>query len=91
MVPSLNNLQIFLLKEKKLVLFYGYATDGIIRSDQALLSDATGLPLTYGGIPLRVGDVNFVDQNGDGDINEQDKTIIGNPNPDYTFGFGYFF
>jgi hypothetical protein len=35
-----------------------------------------------------VGDVNFVDQNGDGDINEQDKTIIGNPNPDYTFGFG---
>lgn len=69
-------------------LFYGYATDGIIRSDQALLSDATGLPLTYGGIPLRVGDVNFVDQNGDGDINEQDKTIIGNPNPDYTFGFG---
>ena len=25
-------------------LFYGYATDGIIRSDQALLSDATDCP-----------------------------------------------
>lgn len=69
-------------------LFFGYATDGIIRSDQELESPATSQPLTYGGVPLRVGDVNFVDQNGDGDINEADKTIIGNPNPDYTFGFG---
>ena len=69
-------------------LFFGYATDGIIRTDEQLVSDATGQPLTYGGVPLRVGDVNFVDQNGDGNINEADKTIIGNPNPDYSFGFG---
>ena len=69
-------------------LFFGYATDGIIRTDEQLISEATGDPLTYGGTALAVGDVNFVDQNGDGDINEADKTIIGNPNPDYTVGFG---
>ncbi len=28
------------------------------------------------------GDTHFIDQNGDGEINEQDKVIIGNPNPD---------
>jgi len=69
-------------------LFYGYATDGIIRTDEQLISPDTGVALTYGGSALSVGDVYFVDQNGDGDINEADKTIIGNPNPDYTFGFG---
>ncbi len=29
------------------------------------------------------GDTHFIDQNGDGEINEQDKVIIGNPNPDF--------
>lgn len=28
------------------------------------------------------GDTHFIDQNGDGEINEQDKVIIGDPNPD---------
>ena len=69
-------------------LFFGYETDGIIRTDEQLTNTESGDPLNYGGTALSVGDVNFVDQNGDGDINESDKTIIGNPNPDYTFGFG---
>ena len=33
------------------------------------------------------GDVNFVDQNGDGVINNEDKVVIGNPHPDFTYGF----
>ena len=69
-------------------LFYGLETNGIIRTDAQLNATTSGIPLKYKGTDLRVGDVSFVDQNGDGDITDADKTIIGNPNPDYTFGFG---
>lgn len=33
-----------------------------------------------------VGDYIFEDVNGDGKITEEDRTYIGNPNPDFTFG-----
>lgn len=33
------------------------------------------------------GDVKYVDVNNDGAIDERDKTVIGNPHPDFTFGF----
>ncbi len=35
------------------------------------------------------GDARFVDKNGDGVIDDQDKFILGNPFPRYTFGFTY--
>ena len=33
------------------------------------------------------GDLRFVDLNHDGKINSSDQTIIGNPNPKFTYGF----
>jgi len=33
------------------------------------------------------GDLRYVDLNKDGTINEDDKTMIGDPNPDFIFGF----
>ncbi|MCQ2217620.1 MAG: TonB-dependent receptor [Paludibacteraceae bacterium] len=62
-------------------LFYGYKTDGVIQNTEQLNSKtrATG---------TQVGDLNFVDVNGDNAIDENDMTIIGDPNPDFTFGFG---
>jgi hypothetical protein len=33
-------------------------------------------------IYFAAGDMKFVDQNGDGEINEQDMVVIGDPNPD---------
>jgi len=62
--------------------FYGYKTNGIVGADQA--GKITGPK----GLPLRAGDVMFVDMNGDNVINEADMVIIGDPNPDF---FGYFF
>lgn len=35
-----------------------------------------------------IGDYRFADLNGDGVINNDDKTFIGNPEPKFTFGFG---
>ncbi|GAA3576645.1 TonB-dependent receptor [Snuella lapsa] len=76
------------IEGEEIGLFYGLETRGIIRSDADLTNTPNGEPLKYGGTDLRVGDVYFVDQNGDGDITDADKTIIGNPNPDFTYAFG---
>jgi len=64
-------------------LFYGFETNGIISND-AQLANAP----SYRGAAAQLGDVALVDQNGDGVVNDQDLTIIGNPNPDFNFGFG---
>ncbi|MFY0714937.1 TonB-dependent receptor [Seonamhaeicola sp. NFXS20] len=63
-------------------MFWGYKTDGIYQTDE----DATAGP-TFNGISNVAGDVVFVDQNNDGNIDGDDRTFIGNPNPDFTYGF----
>jgi hypothetical protein len=40
----------------------------------------------YLGVANQPGDVVYIDQNGDGNINDLDRTIIGNPNPKFNFG-----
>ncbi len=53
-----------------------------------------GFPVWYfrgyktDGINPTTGEVNLVDLNSDGIINDNDKTMIGNPIPKYTFGAG---
>lgn len=59
-------------------MFYGYKMDGIIQNTQQLLET--------GRKDASVGDVNYVDLNGDGKFTDADKTFIGDPNPDFTFG-----
>ena len=59
--------------------FYGYETDGIFQTDD----EATA----YTALPdAQAGDVRFVDQNGDGVVDGDDKVQIGNPHPDFTYG-----
>lgn len=64
-------------------LFYGFATNGIV-------SDASDLEVApdVQGFETVLGDVFYVDQNGDGNITEADLTIIGDPNPDFNYGIG---
>lgn len=64
-------------------MFWGYKTDGIINSADILASAPT-----INGVAPQLGDINVLDLNGDGVINEKDKTFIGDPNPDFTYGFG---
>lgn len=70
-------------------LFYGYKTDGLFK-DQAVLNSAPiqfGQPVGTGAGETALGDVKYVDVNGDGKIDAADKTFIGNPHPKFTYGF----
>ncbi|WP_082316477.1 TonB-dependent receptor [Mangrovimonas sp. ST2L15] len=60
--------------------FYGYKTDGIFQSQSEIDGHAT----QNGAQP---GDIRFVDVNGDGVIDDLDRTEIGNPFPDFTLGW----
>ncbi len=61
--------------------FYGYKTDGIIQNE----TEATEYNTTYGKNVVP-GDVRFVDTDKDGDIDGDDRIIIGKGTPDWTFG-----
>lgn len=59
-------------------LFWGYLTDGIYQNEAEIAAGAE---------PDKVpGDIRYVDYNNDGVINALDKTIIGDPNPDFVWG-----
>ncbi|WP_299246878.1 TonB-dependent receptor [uncultured Aquimarina sp.] len=67
-------------------MFYGFVTDDLFRTQEELdngvipaessRNEATG---TW------IGDVRFRDLNGDGTIDDNDRTFIGNPHPDFTY------
>ncbi|AMR32290.1 SusC/RagA family TonB-linked outer membrane protein [Mucilaginibacter sp. PAMC 26640] len=64
--------------------YYGYQTNGFFQNQQ----DIDNSPKIAGN-SVQPGDLKFKDRNGDGLIDEKDKTILGNPFPRYTFGFTY--
>ncbi|WP_338731600.1 SusC/RagA family TonB-linked outer membrane protein [Mangrovimonas cancribranchiae] len=66
--------------------FWGYETGGVFQTQQQIDSyvSSNGTQIQPDAAP---GDLILVDQNGDGVINENDKTEIGDPNPDFTYGF----
>ncbi len=61
--------------------FWGYKTDGIYNTQ-----DEADAGPKLDGNPAQAGDIRYVDQNGDGVVNATDLTIIGDPNPDFTYG-----
>ena len=60
--------------------FFGYVTDGIFQTQDEVNNHAT----QNGAVP---GDIRFVDVNGDGIVNDNDRTQIGDPFPDFTIGW----
>jgi TonB-linked SusC/RagA family outer membrane protein len=73
--------------------FWGYEMEGIIQNEADLQDyidrNCSGDQAnSLQGASLQPGDVKFVDYNGNGkiDTGDADKTMIGDPNPDYTVG-----
>ncbi len=60
--------------------FYLYQMEGIFQNTAEIIGSA------YQGNYIRPGDVKFKDVNGDGVINEKDRTFLGSAIPKYTFG-----
>ncbi|OAV44496.1 TonB-dependent receptor [Lewinella sp. 4G2] len=63
--------------------FFGYRTDGIFQNADEVEAHPSQLAL---GANAQPGDLRFVDTNGDGVIDPNDRTYIGDPIADYTFG-----
>ncbi|WP_295771576.1 TonB-dependent receptor [uncultured Mucilaginibacter sp.] len=67
--------------------FYGYKTDGIFQNVAEVNAyTLNGTKIQPDAVP---GDVRFKDLNGNGVIDPEDRTIIGNPTPKITGGFTF--
>lgn len=62
--------------------FYYKDADGNVK--QVAIPEGSGISESQ----TWLGDWRYADLNNDGVINNDDQTFIGNPNPDFTFGFG---
>ena len=67
--------------------FYGYQTDGIFQNVAEVNAyTRNGAKIQPDAVP---GDVRFKDLNGNGVIDPNDRTMIGNPTPKITGGFTF--
>ena len=74
-INQINNSYVTMLaKNYPINVFYGYVTDGIFQNQ----NDVKNHAVQTGAEP---GDIRFKDLNNDGVINDNDRTVIGNPNP----------
>lgn len=73
-----NSYVTMLAKDYPINVFYGYVTDGIFQNQAEVNAHA----VQPGAEP---GDIRFKDLNNDGVINDDDRTVIGNPNPSWLF------
>ena len=62
--------------------FFGYVTDGVFQTQEEL--DA--YPHSS---QAEVGDLRFVDTNGDGKLNSLDRTYLGSSIPKFVYGFNF--
>lgn len=71
--------------------FWGYKTEGVMQNEadvQAYLDKNCkgNAANSKQGTGIKPGDLKFVDVTGDGVINDDDKTELGDPHPDVTMG-----
>ncbi len=70
--------------------FIGYETDGLLQTQDDVDAYVAPEGASNAGQQYfedqRPGDVKFVDQNGDGVIDDKDRIMLGDPNPDFEMG-----
>lgn len=66
-------------------LFMGYETNGIMQESQYYSIENQKNPLMMNGQEIKPGDILYVDQNGDRVVDNSDRVILGNPNPDFVY------
>jgi TonB-linked SusC/RagA family outer membrane protein len=70
-----------------LATFFGWRTDGLYQTVEEVNNDPniSNDPRRTAGL-IQPGDVRFVDLNGDGIIDDEDREILGSPHPVATYG-----
>lgn len=69
--------------------FYGHQANGVYVSDAVAAAEGLSIRRADGTLAaFKGGDIRFTDFNGDKIIDDNDRTVLGNPNPDL---FGSFF
>lgn len=68
--------------------FYGYRSDGLFQNQTQInnYKNSAGALIQPNAKP---GDIKFLDLNGDGVISDNDREIIGDPTPDFTYGLTF--
>jgi TonB-linked SusC/RagA family outer membrane protein len=67
--------------------YYGYKSNGLYQNLDDI-KNAPAVPFAYNQ-QVMPGDIKYIDRNGDGKIDANDRYVFGNPFPRYTFGFSY--
>lgn len=83
-IDGRNGLNNYAIVGQPLISFYGFKTNGIWNSIEEITASGLTTTLTNG---LKEGGLKIVDLNGDGVLDNNDRTILGNPYPDFTWGF----
>ncbi|MEP6927912.1 MAG: TonB-dependent receptor [Ginsengibacter sp.] len=67
--------------------FYGYKVKGVFKTDKDLRNAPVqfGRPVANNNASTWLGDIQYIDINKDGKIDEKDQTSLGNPNPKFTY------
>lgn len=64
--------------------YYGYKSDGLFTSQEEIDNHPSQSSIAGNS---KVGDVKYVDVNGDGKLTPEDRTILGNDVPWFNYGF----
>jgi TonB-linked SusC/RagA family outer membrane protein len=68
--------------------FWGFETDGIFQN-QSQVDSHVGTEGKLIQSKAKPGDLKYIDQNGDGILNDEDKIELGDPNPDFIYGLSF--
>lgn len=87
-IDGRNGLNNYAIVGQPLISYFGYKTDGVWNSTADIV--ASGLKSTLTG-DLVEGGLKIVDVSGNGTIGTEDRVLLGNPYPDFTWGFTNYF
>lgn len=77
------NGQVLTAVGQPLGVFYGYKTEGVFSTAQDAADANLAIRTSSGQLkPFGAGDMRFYDKDGNGEIDDADRVVIGDPNPD---------
>lgn len=81
----INGNQTIIRVGEALGTYYGWVFDGVVQAGD----DLSKVPAPSNKTNVEYGDAKFVDQNGDGVVDQaNDRVVLGSAQPKFTYGFG---